>query len=765
MSQEGLQQPRTVFEVLGFARGLRVRGDLTAAAAVLDAALAQAALQVPATSDLSAQVGWLHLERTAVCESRGELLAADEHGLRALGCFEQAGDRGGQATASLVLGDLSVLSGGAEPARAWWLRAESLADNVGNTALAARALSSLALQELAAGGTALAHQWLGAAEERVEAGVDALVAKENAALLQAAGRQADASRASLAMVRCREAIRTSSWSEARLLLTSVAQAARELGSTELYVAALRLDADVARRSGDPRSAVEALRLARGAAAKLDLLREVALLDAELVLAHADNESWSEGFEVQGREPLAAIAAQPAVHAARLEGFAVLSRQGGNLDAAERAIREAITTRQGMGDAAGAARAQAMLAVLMRALGRLDEAWQTAEEAAAGGQRTGAAAVVVDAGLTQLRVLIARSDPRAVELAAELVSIADAGAPVGHRAIVRDAAAAACLQVGDVEAASAHVDAGMSLAREQPLVRLSARLRARQAQVALEGGHALDGLRGAQEAAELAGEARDPGARIRALSVAGTSLLALGRQDEGLLALSHAMTEAMSHSRLELAAEAGYEMANGQLRIGRLREARHAFAQASEHASRSGARTLHARSLRGEAACRRRGGDVEGALDALVRAGATGDAVEGAMAAIDRARILVDAQRDADAMAALEGLEEAGAGRLGPAGMGEVRMVRGRALLGLGRNDEAAVALRAAVESQRSGDERALGAALFLLGQVEGMLGQGEACGEHLAEALVITARLGLPEQRAIRTVIERIQAQADGGVA
>ena len=50
--------------------------------------------------------------------------------------------------------------------------------------------------------------------------------------------------------------------------------------------------------------------------------------------------------------------------------------------------------------------------------------------------------------------------------------------------------------------------------------------------------------------------------------------------------------------------------------------------------------------------------------------------------------------------------------------------------------------------------------MFLLGQVEGMAGQGEACGEHLAEALVITARLGLPEQHTIRKVIERLQAQA-----
>jgi hypothetical protein len=92
------------------------------------------------------------------------------------------------------------------------------------------------------------------------------------------------------------------------------------------------------------------------------------------------------------------------------------------------------------------------------------------------------------------------------------------------------------------------------------------------------------------------------------------------------------------------------------------------------------------------------------------------------------------------------------------------MVRGRALLGLGRNDDAATALRMAVQAQRQGDERALGAALFLLGQVEGMLGHGEACGEHLAEALVITARLGLPEQNTIRSVIERIQSQADGGL-
>ena len=765
MTEPVPQQARTVFEALGFARGLRQRGDLGAASSVLDAALAQAPLQVPATVVVSAQVGWLHLERAAICESKGELLAADEHGLRALSCFEQASDRGGQATACLVLGDLSGQTGAPGPARAWWERAVSLADNVGNTALAARGLASLAAQDLAAGGITIAHQSIAEAEERVEAGLDALVATQEAELHLEAGRQGDAARAALTMVRCREAIRGGSWSEARLLLGSVAQAARDLGSVELYLAALRLDADVARRSGDPRSAVEALTLARGAADAVGLQRDVALLDAELVLAHADNESWSEGFEVQGREPAEIIAVQPAVHAARLEGFAVLSLHGGNYAAAERALSEAAESRQQAGDVAGAARARALLATSLRAQGRLEQAWQTAEEAVTAAQRCGRASTVVDAGLTRLQVLLARHDPRAVELADELLALADEGASAGHRAILHDGAAAACLQAGKLDAALVHAEAGRKLAGKQPLVRLPARLEARKAQVALAAGRAQDALHGAQQAAELAGEARDPDARIRALHVAGGALLALGRHDEGILGLGHAMTEAMTHGRLELAAESGHDLANGQLRIGRLREARHVFAQVIEHASRSGARTLHARALRGEAACRRAGGDLDGALKALQRVRDVGDAVESAMAVIDSARLQVESGLNQEALTSLEGLEEAGAGRLSAAGLGEARMVRARALLGSGRKEEAAPALRAAVKAQRQGDERSLGAALFMLGQVEGMLGQGEACGEHLAEALIITARLGLPEQHAIRTVIERIQAQADGGAA
>ena len=762
MTDTGLQRPRTVYEALGFARALRQQGDLSAAASILDAALSQATLQVPPTAELSAHVGWLHLERATICEARGEMPAADEHGLRGLNCFERAGDRGGQAVASLALGDLSAQTGAPGSAARWWERAASLADNVGNTALAARALAALALQELAAGGTARAQALLDAGEERVVAGVDGLVAHGAEALRSAAEEQGQAARAALTVVRCREAIRAGHWSEARLLLAVVAQAARDLQSTDLYVAAMRLDADVARRGGDPRSAVEALVMARDAAAEAGLQRQAALLDCELVLAHANNESWSEAFEVQGNEPGAAIAAQPAIHAARLEGFAVLSRQGGNPVAAERALREALEVRQNTGDRVAAGRCQALLADVLRAGGQHEQAWAEAESAGEIGRDCGLLAVTADAALVQLQIALMRQDRRVTELAQRASALMGPGVSVARRIVVLDAVIAAHLQRGDIEQARAILDQIVELADGQPLVRLQARVRCRKAQLALRAGELVHALHLAQEAAELAGRAADGDSRCRALLVAGLAMLGTGRHDEALLALGYAMNEAMASGRTDLAAEAAFELGNGQLRIGRLREARHAFAQAAEQADRVGAVAVQASALRGQASCLAGEGDVEGAVRILAQVASLAEPVQAAMAQIDRGRLLVEAGRAADALAALEGLEAAGTGRLNRAQIGELNTVQARALLGLGRQQEAAVALRAAVTAQRQGDERSLGAALFLLGQVEGALGNGDACGSHLAEALIITARLGLPEQHAIRKVIERIQAQAAG---
>lgn len=761
MTDTGLQRPRTVYEALGFARALRQQGELSGAAALLDAALSQATLQAPATADLSANVGWLHLERLAVHEALGQLRQADDHGLRALSRFERASDRGGQAAASLALGDLSAQVGGFATASRWWQRAVSLADNVGNTALAARALAALALLELSAGETGRAHALVDAGEERVVAGVDALVARDAEALQAAALAQGLAAQAALTVVRCREATRAGNWSEARLLLGAVAEAAGELESADLYVAAMRLDADVARRAGDPRSAVEALQLARAAAEKAGLLRLAALLDCELVLAHADNASWGHAFEIQGRTPAPAIASQPAVHAARLEGFAVLSRHGGNLAAAEVALREAAQVRETTGDRVSAGRCQAMLAEVLRMRGQHEEAWNLAETAAELGRACGQVAVVADAALVQLQVAMARQDPRIAELVTRALTAIAHGASPARRIVVLDAVAAAQLLQGELAAAEATVDQATALAEVQPLLRLQARLRSRRAQLQLRAGRPLDALHGAQAAAELAGEAADGESRSRALGVAGLALLGLGRHDEGLLALGYAMNEALSCARSDLAAEAGYALGNGQLRIGRLREARHAFAQAAEAAGQVGAIALQAQALRGDAMCLRQLGDVSGADAVLLQVVALGEPVQAAMAQVDRGRSLVDAGQPGEALAALDGLEVAGEGRLKPAELGELHMVQGRALLALGKKEAAATALRVAVQCQRQGEERSLGAALFLLGQVEGMLGDGETCGSHLAEALVLTARLGLPEQHAIRKVIERIQAQAE----
>ena len=80
---------------------------------------------------------------------------------------------------------------------------------------------------------------------------------------------------------------------------------------------------------------------------------------------------------------------------------------------------------------------------------------------------------------------------------------------------------------------------------------------------------------------------------------------------------------------------------------------------------------------------------------------------------------------------------------------------------LGEPHGAREALTVAVDLLRDVSPRSLGAALFVLGQVEGMLGNGTECGEALGEALVIAASLGLPEQATIRAAIERLHRQAE----
>jgi hypothetical protein len=101
--------------------------------------------------------------------------------------------------------------------------------------------------------------------------------------------------------------------------------------------------------------------------------QVALIDTELVLALADNASWTDAFEVQNREPSPAIAVLPQVAAARLESFAVLSRRSQAYEAAQAALTEAAAIRRARHDGSGEAANTAQLAELALLTGRLGDA--------------------------------------------------------------------------------------------------------------------------------------------------------------------------------------------------------------------------------------------------------------------------------------------------------------------------------------------------------------------------------------------------------
>jgi tetratricopeptide (TPR) repeat protein len=578
--------------------------------------------------------------------------------------------------------------------------------------------------------------------------------------VRAAQQQDAAARATVALVRARQAIRVGAHDEARLLLSAAAQHAAETGAYGLQIDALRLDAIVARREADPRAAVESLKLAGEVAVGASLAVQAALIDSELVLALADNASWIEAFEVQNREPSAAIAVLPPVAAARLESFAVLSRRSQAYEAARAALMEAAAIRRARQDGSGEAANTAQLAELALISGQLEEASQLAERATELGRASGRFDVVVSAGITLLhaRVRVGDASPDSRAHAAQLSIEAQSVGGVAQQVISLDLHAALLSLSGDIEQAQVVCRQAQSLAESQPLVRLRARTQARSAALLHLRGQHLDAAHAAQSAAELARDAEDRTSHAAAMTVAGAALRALGRHDESLLALGHASTEAAMAGRRDLAAQAGFALGDGYRALGHHRQARHCFAIGLQHAEAIADRHLIGDITRGIAACVAAEGNPQAALQTLNRLRAFDDPVLSAVSSTDAARVQLQLGAPKEALVLLSRLD---AGVLNDAQRGDMLTVLGHALVASGRVDEAAETLAAAVEAHRGADDHGLGAALFLYGQVQGMRGRGQECGEALGEALVITARLGLPEQHMIRQAIERIHQQAE----
>lgn len=548
-------------ETLGFVRTMRARGEVELAAQVLDAALREPTVAEPPTVELASQTGWLQLERADMFADAGDLPLADVRGLLALQAFENAVDNAGSAAACLLLGDVTWQAGDARGAASWWARARSLADAAGATPLAARALMALALREFGAGEPAVGEALLDAAQDRAEHGLELAVDKTDELAAEAAREMADGVRAGLALLRARRALTQRNWAEARLLLSGAVEAARRLQQPELYIDALRLDAALARRLGDPRSAVDALKLALQAANRLQAWRVAWLIQAELVLALADNEAWEEAFALQDLEPSVEIANQPAVLAARLESFAVLALRAGRQPAAEEALLAAEKLRYDLDDGAATARTLVLRAENALQLGQLEQASSLADQALALATPLERRDLALDATLIQLRVKLLRQDPDAAQFAESVSLSAVRFGGVAHQLAALDGQAAALLQLGDGANAQIAADRALTLAHAQPLRRLRARANARMAQTLMHNGDLQKAARIAGESAAMAESAADHAAHTRALLVAAQVLRATARHDETLLTLQHAKKTALLSHRTDLQTEVAFELGN------------------------------------------------------------------------------------------------------------------------------------------------------------------------------------------------------------
>ena len=714
-----------------------------------------------ATAEMAGIAGWQLLDLAQSEAARGDLTAAGDATQGALEAFERADDRAGQAAASLLWGDVHWQNGDARAARSWWARARSLADAAGATPLAARALLALALQEQGAGDPAVAEALLDAAEDRAQHELSAglpLDALDSA--VQEAERMTEAARASVALVRAERALAQRREPEARLLLSLAAESAQRLGSLELYIDALRLDAALARRGGDPRSAVESLMRACDAARLADAPKLLDLLESELVLALCDNESWADAVALQERPLPPQLEGQPVLHAARLEAYAVLALRAGRPAQAADALAQTHGIRQQAGHGVAALRVALLRTRALIAAGQPAQARQEGLAARQQALALGRADLGLEAAVLAVQADLARHGQPAAADVEEIEALAGAASDAAQHLAALDTACAAWLHLASPDRAAGLARQAVQIANHQPLLRLRARAKARLAQALAAGEAPGDAWAVAREAAEMAAQAGDEGAHALALGTVGALLLSDGRLDEGRLVLHHALETARSSGRRDLAAESAFSLGNLHATAHEWSAAREAFAASRTDAEALGRPQLALRAWRGEALTLRGLGQQEAAeqelVAALAQAREAGLAAETAAVTVDLAQLLLETRRARQARTLLAALPTQD---LPAVQRGEALTLQGRLLAMARELAPAAQVLGEAVEWLRQAHApRSLGAALLLLGQVEGMLGHGEACGALLGEALVVTARHGLPEQHLVRQIIERMTA-------
>ncbi|MBM4342339.1 MAG: hypothetical protein FJ100_03055, partial [Deltaproteobacteria bacterium] len=527
--------------IVAAARALRRQGRIEDAARLLDHAWLEAAAA-------GVRAGWIALEFADLALDRADLDRAGQWARAAADVHAGAGDAAGCAAAALVSGDIAWAAADGATARSHWALARSLADAAGAGPLAGRSLLALAMTD-AGGDAAVIEAQLEAAESRV-----ALVPElGDDEALSAWRAQADAVRASLALVRARQAIVAHRWPEARLLLSAAAQAAGAALDLPIYAHCLRIDAVLARKAGDPAAAVSALRLACRAAERAGSAALGSLCTCELALALVDDERLAEAATLVPAEVPAHLAGQPAVAAAVLEAFAVVAIAGGQAAAAEPALYRAVDERRRAADAAGEVRALALLADVLRLGGAGPDAGRVVRQIHARADAAGRPDLALVAHMAQLRLA---GDAATPALAARCVALASQAGSVADQLAGLDAAAEVQGRLGHSDGALAMARQAVALAAEQPLLRLRARAAARLAWGLAEASQDATEVEAAlHEAAQLAETAGDVEARARTHLVAAKVFSARGRIDEAALVAVRAAEAASQVGRPDLQAEA------------------------------------------------------------------------------------------------------------------------------------------------------------------------------------------------------------------
>jgi len=609
------------------------------------------------------------------------------------------------------------------------------------TDLSLQLLAEQLLDQLTRNGGRLSEHELDALDNQLRE----LVRQEQASGLPASTAQG--LEAALAVQRVRALLAQGDLAGARLLLAGlVAQPVPQV----LLVPILRLQAVLARRLG---RADEAAGLLASAAAHAEHSGDAALLilvRSEQIVALADDEQWAEALAV-ARMPLAAeLNDAPEALAARSEAVAVLAAHGGDTAAALEASAQALALREALADRIGWLRAAALRLHLVDDPELAEAASTVAAEASRGDL------------LLRLQLASARRQLTAGALslpaAAQLAELAAADASPAEQLAALDLYCVAALQAGQLDTAAASCDQSVRLAEALAAPRWQRRTQVRQAQVLALQGDAEAALHQAAAVAAAAQAAADAQVVVRAWLVAGPLLHRLGRLQEAIELLREAVRLASEQPLPVLAAEAALELGRAQLGAQQWPEAQVAFALAGQLADGQGLVGLVLDAARGTVLALRSRGE---ATEAAAYAAQALAALEGKAAARFTAGLCVEL-----AQLALDAGQPQAAGRwlqrVGPDShpsvQGEAAILSARvALSELGPDAAVTPLLQAVGLLRQHGPARSLGAALFLLGQVYGLLGEHAAAGRWLGEALILTTQHHLPEQHLVAEVLRRAQ--------